>query len=88
MFLRKFDRFFAKALRQRRKEKKLSQEELAERAKLSSKMISLIERGVCNPSVNVADKVAQGLGVPFWRLVKDAETLRMQKETKAFSKKL
>ena len=82
MFLKKFDRFFAIAMRQYRKEKKLSQEKLAERADLSSQMIALIERFKRNPSVNVADRVAQGLGIPFWRLVKDAEMLRLQKETK------
>jgi len=82
MCSREFDQFFGTIVRQRRKEMDLSQEELAERADLSSKMISFIERGERNPSVNVADCVAQGLGVPFWRLVKDAEILREQKKTK------
>jgi len=42
-------------------------------------MISLIERAQRNPSVNVAHSVAQGLGVPLWRLVKDAEDLRRER---------
>ena len=54
----------------------LTQEELAEKADLASKMISLIERSERNPTLNVADSIAQGLAVPLWRLVKDAEDLR------------
>jgi transcriptional regulator with XRE-family HTH domain len=65
-------------VRRQRKAKGLTQEELAERADLASKMISLIERFERNPSVNVADSVARGLGVPLWRLVKDAENLRLR----------
>jgi transcriptional regulator with XRE-family HTH domain len=76
-----FARFFAEAVRRHRKAKKLTQEKLAERADLASKMISLIERAERNPSVNVAHSVAQGLGIPLWRLVKDAEDLRRERAT-------
>ena len=76
-----FAKFFAEAVRKHRKAKKLTQEQLAERADLASKMISLIERAERNPSVNVAHSVAQGLGIPLWRLVKDAEDLRRQQAT-------
>jgi transcriptional regulator with XRE-family HTH domain len=76
-----FAKFFAEAVRQHRKAKKLTQEKLAERADLASKMISLIERAERNPSVNVAHSVAQGLGIPLWRLVKDAEDLRRERGT-------
>jgi transcriptional regulator with XRE-family HTH domain len=76
-----FARFFAQAVRQHRKAKRLTQEQLAERADLASKMISLIERAERNPSVNVAHSVAQGLGIPLWRLVKDAEDLRRERAT-------
>jgi transcriptional regulator with XRE-family HTH domain len=77
-----FARFFAEAVRQHRKAKKLTQEKLAERADLASKMISLIERAERNPSVNVAHSVAQGLGIPLWRLVKDAEDLKREQTAK------
>ena len=53
----------------------MSQEELAERADLASKMVSLIERFERNPTVptvNVADSFAKAMDVPLWRLVKDA----------------
>ena len=76
-----FAKFFGEAVRKHRKAKKLTQEQLAERADLASKMISLIERAERNPSVNVAHSVAQGLGIPLWRLVKDAEDLRRQQAT-------
>jgi transcriptional regulator with XRE-family HTH domain len=45
---------------------------------LAPKMISLIERSKRNPSINVAFSVSKGLGVPFWRLIKDAETVILQ----------
>jgi DNA-binding XRE family transcriptional regulator len=41
-----FARFFAEAMRRQRKAKGLTQESLAEKADLASKMISLIERAV------------------------------------------
>jgi transcriptional regulator with XRE-family HTH domain len=73
---RDFAKFFAQAVRQRRKALKLTQEALAERADLASKMISLVERCERNPTVNAADSIAQALQLPLWRLVKDAEVLR------------
>jgi len=47
-------------------------------------MISLIERFERNPTVNLADSIAQAMNVPLWRLIKDAEDLRKEKE---FSKR-
>jgi transcriptional regulator with XRE-family HTH domain len=63
-------------LRKYRKAQKLSQEKLAEKADLAPKMVSLIERFERNPTINVADSLAEGLSVPLWRLVKDAEELK------------
>jgi len=71
-----FAKFFAMAVRRQRKAKKVSQEQLAERAELSSKMISLVERFERTPSVTVADLIAQGLNIPLSRLIKEAEDLR------------
>ena len=68
--------YFAEVVRWHRKERKLSQERLAERADLSSKMISLVERGERTPSLTVAESIAKGLSVPLWRLIRDAENLR------------
>jgi transcriptional regulator with XRE-family HTH domain len=79
MVSKNFARFFGEVLRKHRKARFLSQEELAERADLASKMVSLIERYERNPTVNVADSIAQAMDVPLWRLIKDAEDLRKDK---------
>jgi transcriptional regulator with XRE-family HTH domain len=73
-----FARFFSVVVRRYRKERGFSQELLAEKADLSSKMISLVERGERNPSIKVADSIAQGLSIPLWRLIKDAEDSRLE----------
>jgi transcriptional regulator with XRE-family HTH domain len=78
MVSRDFARFFGRIVRKHRKARHLTQEELAERSDLASKMISLIERFQRNPTVNVADSIAKGLAVPLWRLIKDAEDLRRE----------
>ena len=78
MLSRDFAKFFGQIVRKHRKARFLSQEQLAERADLASKMISLVERLQRNPSLNVADSIAKGLSVPLWRLVKDAEDLRRE----------
>ncbi len=69
-------RAFGVVLRKHRKAKKLSQELLAEKADVAVKMVSLIERFERNPSVNLADSLAQGLGEPLWALIREAEELR------------
>ncbi len=71
-----FAKAFGVVLRKHRKAHNLSQEALAERADLAPKMVSLIEHFERNPSLNVADSLAEGLSVPLWRLVKDAEELK------------
>jgi len=69
---------FAEVVRERRRQLKLTQESLAEKANLSWKMVSLIERCERTPSIIVAEKVARGLATPLWRLVKTAEDLRQK----------
>ena len=69
---------FAAVLREYRSEKKITQEALAEKADIASKMVSLIERGARNPSLNVADSIAKGLGVSLAQMIKEAE--RIQKK--------
>jgi transcriptional regulator with XRE-family HTH domain len=74
-----FSRRFGEAVRKHRKAAGLTQEELAEKADLASKMISLVERYERNPSLNVADSIAQGLGIPLWKLIRDADNLKRRK---------
>ena len=67
---------FAVVLQKQRKAKGVSQEILAEKADCDSTMISLIERKIRNPTLNLADSLAQGLGLPLSQMIKDAEDLR------------
>jgi transcriptional regulator with XRE-family HTH domain len=67
---------FAVILRKHRKSKGVTQETLAEKADIASKMVSLIERGEINPTLNLMDSLAQGLDVPLNQLIKEAEILR------------
>lgn len=53
----------------RRRERGLSQEELAHRADMHQTYLSGIERGRRNPSVLVLDRLAQALGVDVEDLI-------------------
>ena len=65
-------------MRKHRRARFLTQEALAEGADVAPKMISLVERFQRNPTVNLADSIAQAMEVPLWRLIKDAEDLRKE----------
>ena len=54
---------FGIVLRNQRKAAKMSQEALSEAADVDVKMIGRIETFIRNPSLNLADSLAQGLGV-------------------------
>ena len=82
MLSKDFARAFGEVVRKHRKARFLTQEQLAERSDLASKMISLIERFERNPSINVAFSVSKGLGVPFWRLIKDAEAIIVEQTSR------
>lgn len=64
-------------IRYLRKEKKLSQEQLAELSDYSVDFISLVERGINGPSIEGLEKIAAALRVPVSELFdfsKPAET--------------
>jgi transcriptional regulator with XRE-family HTH domain len=71
-------RNFAAVLQKHRKAKGVSQEVLAEKADCDSTMISLIERKLRNPTLNLADSLAAGLDIPLSQLIKDAEDMRVR----------
>jgi transcriptional regulator with XRE-family HTH domain len=73
MATKDFSKRFSETVRKHRKQKKISQETLAERGDISAKMVAFVERNERIPSILIAEKIAHGLGVPLWRLVKDAE---------------
>ena len=51
----------------------LSQEELAERSGLHWTYVSQVERGRRNVSVDALRRIGDALGVPGWRLLREAE---------------
>lgn len=55
---------FGERLRQLRREKGLSQEDLAFAADLELSQISRIERGIINTSISQVFQIAEALGVP------------------------
>jgi transcriptional regulator with XRE-family HTH domain len=63
-----------RALRQRRK---TTLSELAERAQVSSSMISDVERGAKAPTVLVLDRIATALGTTIARLLRDERAARV-----------
>ena len=69
---------FASVLQRVRTKKKLSRQELAQRAGLHQTYIGMIERGLSNPSLDAADEIANGLGMPLSELLAEAESLRMR----------
>ena len=64
---------FGKVLRLARKEAKMSQEQLALSAGVERNFVSLIERGVNQPTVRVVFKLAHALGTSPTRLVELTE---------------
>lgn len=66
----------AKNLRRVRHEKKLTQEELADRAGLSMRYVGGIERGDVSASVTVLGRIADALEIEAGELLKDASRRR------------
>jgi transcriptional regulator with XRE-family HTH domain len=66
---------FGTAVRKRRSELGISQEELAARAELHRTYIADIERGVRNVSLINIEKIARGLGVSAGELVGECGTI-------------
>jgi len=64
-----------RAVRGLRKEKGLTQEELAERADLHESYISIIEGGQRNPTWATVRRISYGLGVPLVELIERADEL-------------
>jgi transcriptional regulator with XRE-family HTH domain len=67
------NRAFGRAVRQRREELELSQEDLCFRSDLDRTYISGIERGVRNPTIKTICRIAAALGVAPSRLIGAAE---------------
>jgi transcriptional regulator with XRE-family HTH domain len=66
---------FGKTLRKRRKEAGFTQEQLALEADIQRNYVSLIERGVNQPTITIIFKLAGALGCSPSSLVEDVEKL-------------
>jgi transcriptional regulator with XRE-family HTH domain len=66
----------ARNLRRTRHEKKLTQEELADRAGLSMRYVGAIERGDVSASVTILGRIADALEIEPGELLKDTSTRR------------
>ncbi len=64
---------FSEQLKRLRRQRGLSQEELAERAGINRSYLSLLENGRSSPTMEVVEKLAQGLGVSIWTLLSAAQ---------------
>jgi len=60
-------------IKQIRREKKLTQEELATRADVNRSYLSVIENSHSSPTVDVLERLAQALEVSLWTLLSEVE---------------
>jgi transcriptional regulator with XRE-family HTH domain len=66
--------YFGENLKRYRKEKRLSQEQLSEKADISVKHLSAIERGLTFVSAELLEKLSESLEIPVsFFFIKDAE---------------
>ncbi|QHT46276.1 XRE family transcriptional regulator [Halobacillus sp. ACCC02827] len=68
-----FAKHVGKKLRNIRKEKEMSLNDLAEKTQVSKLTLGKIERGEANPSLTIIWKIANGLAIPITALVADSK---------------
>lgn len=76
MSISSISRQFGSTVRCRRTAAGLSQEKLAEKAGLHPTYISMVERGVKNPTLDVAMRISKALKVPLPQLIEEAQNRR------------
>jgi transcriptional regulator with XRE-family HTH domain len=64
---------FGAIVRFHRLSKEMSQETLAELAQLHPTYVGMVERGVRNPTLDVADRIAKALGMTLACLIDESE---------------
>ncbi|MBG6288497.1 helix-turn-helix transcriptional regulator [Pseudomonas nitroreducens] len=69
---------FGKVLRKKRKELGLSQEQLAHEAEIQRNYVSLIERGINQPTITILFKLATALKCHPSTLISETEELKDQ----------
>lgn len=65
----------AQIIRAERERKGMSMNQLAESAGISQQMVSYVERGMKTPTLDCLGRIADGLGVPVWKILRRAEEL-------------
>lgn len=71
------------AVRDRRMAAGLSQEKLAEAAGLHPTYVSMVERGIRNPTLDVAARIAKALKISLPRLIEHAQSRHGSKAKKS-----
>jgi transcriptional regulator with XRE-family HTH domain len=66
-----------KAIRRIRQKQRMSQAELADRARLTQATISRIESGTRQGDLETLALIAAGLGIALWLLIKRSEGMRL-----------
>jgi transcriptional regulator with XRE-family HTH domain len=61
-------KLIGKRLKELRRSKQLSQEQLAEKADINSKYLSRMERGTENPTLDMLVKLSNALEVEMWEM--------------------
>lgn len=74
-------RAFGMALATARKEKGLSQEQLAFDVGVARSFVSRMERGVHMPNLEKVFAIAEVLGIPAWELIHMTEAIIAQRQT-------
>ena len=69
----RLSRKFAEVIKSHRLQRGLSQEALAEKAGVHHTYVSMVERGVCRPTIEVAERLARALGKKLSILIAEAE---------------
>ena len=66
----------AKLLKAQREKRRLSMTELAAKAGLSQQMVSYVERGIRNPTLETLLRITEALDVPLGKMITKAEGKR------------
>ncbi len=64
---------FGPKLKQVRRELRMSQGDLADKAGINRSYLSMIENGHSSPTMDVVSRLAEGLGVSTWRIIADVD---------------
>ena len=60
-------------IKQIRRDKKITQEELSEKAGVNRSYLSVIENGHSSPTIDVVERIAAAMGVSLWVLISAME---------------